>query len=623
MTMVAANNNGNLIACSTCGVQIAKSASSCPSCGARNTWVHPEILRFQTRVSELPPAGATYGWTSTVITGMGPANRGATMRVLSAAIVVLAAGTIFGQAWLLSIGGILMAVACAMMVLLRDKGIPQCRMDFSTDPHAWSSNDESYWAPLRGYFNQPGAIEDNQSPKAETWWNPSSKQLKLAAGFLGVMLAVAVVIKLATHFLSTGDSQGSEAEGAVGSNASERADDTTTVPTRSDLSNVEGVWDCETGMVAVLEAGNAVKFTYVNLGVGPFTLEFSSNGQVAERFDDGTGSRGSWEPGSDHYLMGGDRHALIRIPAKPNQLYVLTESGTQRATDGIIGSGMSCRFSRSLAPPAVTQPAAPLVVTPFPKRSSSSGLQPVRLAPIEGIEGAWNCEAEGEVRARDADGTVIFTSGSGGDVGPLTIEFSADGQVRERRSGGAIAAGNWTPGSHTYTIGGYGRTLLRGTEHPDRLYVRDESSTRREADGLAGVGHECQRSGAAQAVNAPVTATSPLTPRADEPPSTPSAEPVVVPPSMEGPGARVSQPPYPPASRRKGETGQVVLRIEVLPNGRVGAANVESSTGFPDLDAAAVQDVQRNWRFVPGTSDGVPSTQWKTVKLNFGLSSAQ
>lgn len=164
--MMDTQTAANLIACNSCDSKIAKSAATCPSCGAANTWIHPEIERFRARVSELPPVGATYRWTSTEIAGMGPASRGAAMRVLTAAVVVLAAGTVLGQAWLLGIGGILLAVGAAMSVLLRGSAIPQCRMDFSTDPPRWESNDEKYWAPLRRSLDDRDTAEaiDTRKP---------------------------------------------------------------------------------------------------------------------------------------------------------------------------------------------------------------------------------------------------------------------------------------------------------------------------------------------------------------------------------------------------------------------------------------------------------------------------
>jgi len=62
-------------------------------------------------------------------------------------------------------------------------------------------------------------------------------------------------------------------------------------------------------------------------------------------------------------------------------------------------------------------------------------------------------------------------------------------------------------------------------------------------------------------------------------------------------------PAYPSLSRRLGETGKVVLRVELDETGRVSAARVVTSSGFDRLDAAALAAV-RTWRCRPAQRDG-------------------
>jgi protein TonB len=62
-------------------------------------------------------------------------------------------------------------------------------------------------------------------------------------------------------------------------------------------------------------------------------------------------------------------------------------------------------------------------------------------------------------------------------------------------------------------------------------------------------------------------------------------------------------PAYPSVSRRLGETGKVVLRVELDDTGRVSAARVITSSGFDRLDAAALAAV-RTWRCRPAQRDG-------------------
>ncbi len=57
-------------------------------------------------------------------------------------------------------------------------------------------------------------------------------------------------------------------------------------------------------------------------------------------------------------------------------------------------------------------------------------------------------------------------------------------------------------------------------------------------------------------------------------------------------------PRYPGMSRRRGEEGQVVLRVVVGPDGRVVSLSVAQSSGFRRLDLAAL-DAVRRWRFDP------------------------
>ncbi len=62
-------------------------------------------------------------------------------------------------------------------------------------------------------------------------------------------------------------------------------------------------------------------------------------------------------------------------------------------------------------------------------------------------------------------------------------------------------------------------------------------------------------------------------------------------------------PSYPRASLRRGETGEVLLRIHVGANGRTTSVDIVRSSGFQRLDQAAVNAVRR-WRFEPATRDG-------------------
>ncbi len=77
--------------------------------------------------------------------------------------------------------------------------------------------------------------------------------------------------------------------------------------------------------------------------------------------------------------------------------------------------------------------------------------------------------------------------------------------------------------------------------------------------------------------------------------------------------------PYPPASRRMGEEGTVVVRVVVGIDGRVVRAVVARSSGFERLDAAALKQALAKWRFVPALSDGRAVEAEREIPVTFRL----
>jgi periplasmic protein TonB len=57
-------------------------------------------------------------------------------------------------------------------------------------------------------------------------------------------------------------------------------------------------------------------------------------------------------------------------------------------------------------------------------------------------------------------------------------------------------------------------------------------------------------------------------------------------------------PAYPDKARRNGWSGEVLVRVAVATDGGVTTTDLEASSGYPVLDAAAIAAVRR-WRFVP------------------------
>lgn len=118
----------------------------------------------------------------------------------------------------------------------------------------------------------------------------------------------------------------------------------------------------------------------------------------------------------------------------------------------------------------------------------------------------------------------------------------------------------------------------------------------------------------AAAATAPAAAEPVAESVAEAPPAVQAAEAAPAePPRPAGPvalGMELSlacsertPPAYPATSRRLGEEGQVVLRVELDEQGSVSAARVVSGSGHARLDEAALAAVKA-WRCRPALRDG-------------------
>ena len=77
-------------------------------------------------------------------------------------------------------------------------------------------------------------------------------------------------------------------------------------------------------------------------------------------------------------------------------------------------------------------------------------------------------------------------------------------------------------------------------------------------------------------------------------------------------------PPYPPASRRLGEEGKVILRVRVSPEGNADEVELKTSSGSPRLDDSARRTVRR-WQFIPARRGGTAVESWVLVPILFKL----
>jgi len=165
-----------LIACQSCGKQIAQSADNCPNCGAKNSFEHPAVTSFKRRAQSgfEGVKSYTYITTQTSVKGLGNIPTiGATIGLLPllgglwslwfAAFrlcgdcpvksawqyeAYLAGGAdafgFFG--WIGVIGGGLM-IGLSKKEVSFEARIENNRLD-------WKSNNDEYWKPIRDFFSK-------------------------------------------------------------------------------------------------------------------------------------------------------------------------------------------------------------------------------------------------------------------------------------------------------------------------------------------------------------------------------------------------------------------------------------------------------------------------------------
>ena len=75
---------------------------------------------------------------------------------------------------------------------------------------------------------------------------------------------------------------------------------------------------------------------------------------------------------------------------------------------------------------------------------------------------------------------------------------------------------------------------------------------------------------------------------------------------------------YPKSSLMNEEQGQVSMAFLVSADGRVVDSKVEKSSGFRNLDKAAVKAISA-CKFKPGTKDGAAAQTWTKVEYSWTL----
>lgn len=110
----------------------------------------------------------------------------------------------------------------------------------------------------------------------------------------------------------------------------------------------------------------------------------------------------------------------------------------------------------------------------------------------------------------------------------------------------------------------------------------------------------------------------PLSPEEPSQPEPPTPGPVVLDTELALSCPDRTSPEYPSFSRRRGETGLVVLQVRIDRQGRVSGSEVERSSGHERLDSAARAAVSR-WRCSPASRNGQPVESLAMQPFNFVL----
>jgi protein TonB len=77
---------------------------------------------------------------------------------------------------------------------------------------------------------------------------------------------------------------------------------------------------------------------------------------------------------------------------------------------------------------------------------------------------------------------------------------------------------------------------------------------------------------------------------------------------------------YPAIAIRLNHEGNTVVTVHIGADGAVTGADISASSGFSDLDQAAVQCVTSAWHFSPATQNGAPVESTKQYRIVWKLS---
>lgn len=108
-----------------------------------------------------------------------------------------------------------------------------------------------------------------------------------------------------------------------------------------------------------------------------------------------------------------------------------------------------------------------------------------------------------------------------------------------------------------------------------------------------------------------------------KPAATSANKPAIAAPGFKSPSFNASYldnpaPDYPSISRRLGEQGKVLLRVQVAVDGTADSVALQTSSGSSRLDQAALAAVKK-WRFVPAKRGGQAVSASVIVPISFSI----
>lgn len=133
-----------LIKCNTCGQAIASLAQSCPSCGAPNDWLHPDVVHFLS-VKDATGISKKFFYTHTKTTIAGQTEASSPVWAWVIAAVICAIGGVLTL--MLGIVAMLPVFLISFFVLLLTKRADHFHADVGN--RTWSSSNEPLWKPVR------------------------------------------------------------------------------------------------------------------------------------------------------------------------------------------------------------------------------------------------------------------------------------------------------------------------------------------------------------------------------------------------------------------------------------------------------------------------------------------